>query len=94
MTHGKPARSHLEVIEVAEHFLGIYSLGDKLHSCLVSHSVAQSRGWLALPVGGLKLNVDAAVKLGLDFVGVGGVIKDHLGMEVGSFPPMSQSVCQ
>lgn len=47
MTHGKPARSHLEVIEVADRFLGNYCLEDKHHSSLVSHSVPKVKvGWL------------------------------------------------
>lgn len=38
--------------------------------------------WLLLPLGFYKLNVDASLKKGLRKVGIGCVIRDHIGCPV------------
>ena len=79
MVAWKPSRNYMEVIDAAGRFLGNYSVGEKFNSVPASPPVVQHRGWLAPPVGGLNLNIDADVKQGLSYIGVGGVIRNHLG---------------
>ncbi|GMN62313.1 hypothetical protein TIFTF001_031388 [Ficus carica] len=57
-----PSRNYMEVIDAAGRFLGDCSVGEKFNSVPASPPVVEHRGWLAPPVGGLKLYIDTAVK--------------------------------
>lgn len=75
-------RCYEGVLESAGSLLRDYQLSNKVEIAPKQPFLSKDSSWKEPPPGCLKLNVDAAVKTGFGYAGIGAVIRDAAGVVV------------
>ena len=92
--HGLSSREPVAVVEGVGRLLYDYQEIQKIVKSEPSHLEENRKvlSWIPPDTNSLKLNVDAAVRDASRFSGVGGIIRDNLGMALGAFAKRIQGV--